>query len=479
MNTNEEKNIADVESASGEEVVSHPQKKLSRGALIGIIAGAAAVLVAVVVLIILLGGGKNKCEHIDADDDYLCDKCGEHFDDGDEEVIPDVKEAEVNFVVRLDNGDTISGIKFILTRGDAVYTLVSGADGSIKAKIPVGVYEVTYDSETIPEYCWGETYGVKIEEGTTSAEIKIVDNRPNGTVGKPYPVSADAMDITIAPGEELYYSCRGVSLRYLTIENSDLVVNYDGESYSAIDGIISVGVVSSDVETPIIFSVKNPTSDSISASMEIIAPLGSSDNPIEMTESHATCQLADGESIYYRYLVEKEGVLVLTTPTEGSDILITRNIIVINENGEEEVRNTITEGASAEYAGYIFVKENDEILIRVSYVAPEEEGAPEAQVESEPVEVEFAIAHYAATDDEPAPIDNSQLNIRLDAGASVTFSVKAGMTLSVSVNGEYTLDVSLGGDTVSLGEEITAVEDTTLTITNPNEMMGNLTISTK
>ena len=63
------------------------KKQLPLGALIGIIAGAVAVIVAVILIIVFTGGNADEGEgcigHVDADDDYLCDKCGEHFDDGD------------------------------------------------------------------------------------------------------------------------------------------------------------------------------------------------------------------------------------------------------------------------------------------------------------------------------------------------------------------------------------------------------------
>ncbi len=483
MNNNEEKNLPQNENAEEiTEVNESPKKQLPLGALIGIIAGAVAVVVAVVLIIVLSGNGnENKCDgHVDADDDYLCDKCGEHFDDGDEAVIPEVDKIDVTFTVKLDNGAPLSGVKFILTRGDKTLELTSGADGSVVGSIEAGAYYVTYDHETLPEYCWGETYGVKIEEGTTSAEILIVDNRPDGSANKPYPTSDEATEITIAPGEELYYSCRGTSLRYVTINSSDLIVNYMGETYSAVDGVITVGVSSVDVETPTIFSVKNISDSSVTAVMDVYAPLGSYDNPIELTESSAVAEIPTDKTVYYVYKAEKDGIFVITSPTEGGEILITRNIIRITD-GVEEIVSTITASGSYDSAGYIYVTEGDEIKIGVSYVAPAgdnaetvSEGDDEAETEVNNVELSFAV--YAATEEDPAPILNNGIYIRLDKGASVVFSAEIGTT--VTLNTENDLTLMYNGSEIAEGS-ITITEETRFTVINSTDELAIFTLIIK
>ena len=97
---NEEKNI--VENSVESTDVQPQVKKLSKGALIGIIGGAVAAILVAVILIIALGGKKCKA-HVDADDDYKCDICETDFDDGDE--APEFVSADVTFSVKYDNGN--------------------------------------------------------------------------------------------------------------------------------------------------------------------------------------------------------------------------------------------------------------------------------------------------------------------------------------------------------------------------------------
>lgn len=492
---NEEKKLPEenlpLENANTE--INQEKKKLPLTALIGIIAGAVAVIVAVVLIILLGGkenggntdggnsgdGGDQQCTHVDKDDDYLCDKCGKHFDDGDEVALPDIKSSTVIFTVSLDNGTPLSGVKFVLTRGDKVYELTSGTDGTVSATIDVGSYYVDYDSETLPEYCWGETFGVKVEEGTDALSITVVDNRPDGSTEKPFPTVDEIINIDLAPGEQHYYLCRGTSVKYVTIYNSDLAVIYNDETYYAdADGKIEVGVASSDVDTPILFAVKNISDSHVTDTMQILAPLGSYENPIAVTDSGAVAELADGQSVYYKYTADKNGILVLSTPTVGCEVLITRNIVVINADGEEEILSTITSSADSNTDGTIYVANGDEIVFCISYVAPTPDaGDPASQSDDELVSVEFSVSLYSATAVDPAPVTVNMLDIRLDAGASVVFAIDAGKTVCITSDSGVT--ATLGGVELLIGQEAIATEQTTLSVNNPTDEMGVFKILVK
>ena len=458
------------------------KKQLPLGALIGIIAGAVAVIVAVILIIVFTGGNGDEGEgcigHVDADDDYLCDKCGEHFDDGDEVEIPAVDKINVTFTVKLDDGTPLSGVKFILTRGDKTIELISGMNGIIFAGIEEGAYHVTYDHDTLPEYCWGETYGVKIEKNTSSVDIIVVDNRPDGSAEKPYSASEEKMTIEIAPGEELYYSCHGTSLRYVTVKASDLVVTYDGTTYTAENGVITVGVSSVDVNTPIVFSIKNTSDHTVVADMEIYAPLGSSENPIELTESDAVVEVPAEKTVYYVYKADKDGILVVTTPTIGGEILITRNIVRVTD-GVEEILSTITAECRDSSAGYVYVREGEEIKLGVSYVAPGNDDKVDAQDsnggnDSSVNSVEFSVSLYAATESEPAPVTVDNLYIRLDEGASVVFSAEEGKT--VTVESENAIAISYNGADVQIGEGFVISGEAEFKITNSSEQLAIFTV---
>ena len=314
------------------------EKKLSKGALIGIIGGAVALVALVVVLlVVLLGGSKApECTHVDKDDDYLCDLCGEHFDDGDEAPEqPAVTTNDVTFIVKLDDGTVVPGAKFAIVRGETRIDLVSDANGKATATLEQLAYSIEYDTDTLPEYCIPDTFGFKVEEGTNEITLMVIDNKPNGTMAKPFPVLESEIAVTIGAGQELIYVYRGSSMKILSLNNADVIVAYgDEERGATVENPIYV--VPTDIGKATYFTLKNPTDAEISCTLSFDAPLGSSENPIEVDESGATVT-ANSESIkYYSYTVAKDGVITLYCDNDRNNITITR----ILENDVPEVAQT-------------------------------------------------------------------------------------------------------------------------------------------
>ena len=457
-----------------EELVDTP-KGLSKGALIGIIGGAAALVVAIaVVLIILLSG--NKCTHIDANDDYLCDNCGEHFDDGDEPNVPENDAMSVTFEVHLDDGSSLSGIKFSLVRGDVKYDLVSGADGRASTALPAGTYAVEYDEETMPEYCWGETYGVKVEEGKSIYTIVVVDNRPNGTEEKPFPTTDEFTEVTVDAGAEIFYSYRGTSATFILIKDSNLVVYYSGNVYTAINGEILVELAPNEIGQITLFSIKNNTSNPITASVEMFGRPGTSDNPFVLDGNGATATVGKDQTVYYTWTADKDGVLVLVSPTVGNDIVITRSYVMIIDG--EEVPIPITSGTGGGMYAYSYVSAGDVIEIGVSYVTTDADG----NISDDDVthDVEFSIYTYEGTESDPIPVYDDEIYLSVDAGAELVFAIANGETIEISTDDSIT--VTNNGAEIIQNNGVYSIigdENTLVKISNNSDNFARLALERK
>ena len=465
----DEKNPSQNESVEENNEIQEPKKSgLPLGALIGIIGGAVAVIVAVV-LIILLSGNKNgtPCEHVDADDDYLCDRCGEHFDDGDE-AADIVDKVDVSFIVKFEDGSVLSGAKFVLTRNDQTYEFVSGADGSVKGTVKIGKYYLDFDHETIPEYCLCNTPGLDIKEDTTTVELVIVDNTPDGSSKNPFPFVDGAMEVTAAPGEEIYYSCHGTGLRYVSINSDALVINYDGNTYSADEnGVVTIAISSANVEAPVIFSVKNISDSEITAEMNLYAPIGSSDNPRETEGGSVTAIVHNEKTEFYLYVAEKDGILVVNSSTIGSSISLERYIVVVTEEGTEEI--IPIQAGSLNGSAYIYVNHGEEIKIGISLVTPKNAVEnPVAEDDSKSFKVDFEINVYDGSEAEPVPVFGNEINIRLEANQSLVFESQLGKNICIS-NGKG-LDLVYNNASVQAGQNeklsVTLTDNTRFTVIN-------------
>lgn len=337
------------------------------------------ILLIVISLVLTLASCTKECEHRDADDDYLCDECGEHFDDGDEagENQGNSEETKVSvlFRVSLDDGTPLSYVKFTLTRRDMDTQLVSGADGSVQTELVVGIYSVSYEYDNLPEACLPNTFSFKVEEGTTEIVLEIVNNTPDGSATKPFPVSESETEITLSAGEEHYYNYRGSSVKYLSVDSNGVVVNFNDTSYSLDAGNMPL-TISPAIGEETVFSIKNTTKSEVKFTLFLEAPEGSYENPIQLDEKNGSCVVNCDSVVYYTWTAYADGVLTLTSDNERNNILVRKIIeedvpVDRQTNGELTVSmevasgDVITIGVSALEAGINY--ENQEYDIEISF----------------------------------------------------------------------------------------------------------------
>ncbi len=420
--------------------------------------------------------GCEKCEHRDADDDYNCDECGEHFDDGDEQNQGGnggegntESKPKVTFTVRLDNGSTVAGVKFTLTRNNESVDLVSGADGTVVAELDLGLYAVSYDYDSLPEFCWPDTVGVKIEERTDSVTIDIVDNRPDGTAKKPYFISENETEITVPAGGEVFYNIRVASTRYIRVHHDGAVINYNGESYAAKDGVAELVIHhdSSDVANGL-FSVKNTTDSEFTVILEVAAALGSIENPIELDGSISSVTVSPEILIYYSWTADKDGFLVLTSPTERNSISISTVL-----PGDLVVSSQTSGGPAA----YLPVNKGDKVTLGFSLMSPtDEELKEDSSLATKALDVEFALNVYAGTADDPVPVLKDVIDISLYAGQSVVLSSETGKL--VTVNDTDPISLAQGGNTVTNenGAIVTTLTEPIFTLINGSDHLNGIII---
>ena len=465
---NEEKKLPTSEtevkdSTKNEEKVSvtnkDTPKKLSKGALIGIIVGGVVLVAAVVILVVLLSGGK--CDsHIDANFDFVCDNCGqplENKENGNAEGNPDGgnpdggnpdggntgngntdggntggdsenQGIEVTFKVLIDNTTTASGVKFTLKRGTNEYQLESGEDGTVKFTLGVGSYEVEFDYETLPEYCTFETEKIKVTADTVNIDINLVDNRPDGSQNKPFYTSEDPMEITLAPGQELFFNYRGSNETYIRVYHENAVICFNGEETAAVDGIAEYLLVPDSEDRITKFSVKNVSDSEITATVEVIAPEGTMDNPHEITGNIIEATIPAESEVYYRWTADKDGILVVFTSTLDSNVSVTKvleNLVPISSS---------TNGSNYTY---ISVKSGDSITICVSALAPTEEKANknngnEGSGDTKTVDITVDLVIVEGSEADPVPVLKDGIDLTFDGAESFVFRGEVGQTISIS-----------------------------------------------
>ena len=365
MENNNEILETKTEEVAAEEIV--PAKKKLPWWIFAII-GVAVVAVVAVVLILVLGG--NKCEHIDKNDDFLCDECGAECDDGLEIIT-----STVTFELKDEAGAPMAGIKFTVKSKSTSekYDLITGADGKASVTLPVGNYTVDYDysdSEnnyigTIPEGFQANLPELRVNADTASVAVTVIDNNPNGSAERPYLVSDDVFAISIGAGEEIFYTCRVATFRKMKIDDAGIVVVYGEATYAGGEEFI----ITNDTTEPNFmasFSVKNESSEKIETEIVTIYEPGSRENPfIAEGNTSITVNLEKGETVYYKWTYDDRCILKATTSASRCPVKLSKIEIKVGENGEEleipKESDTFEDDSER-----IVVYENEEIFIRIS-----------------------------------------------------------------------------------------------------------------
>lgn len=331
----------------------------------------------------------------------------EAITDGETQKNETVKQCTVS--VKLDNGNSISGANITLKLGQNEYKLVSGEDGTAKAELPVGKYSVSYDYDSLPSGCYPDTDSVEVAEDTSEIVLTIIDNNPNGSKEKPFYVVDDVTALSLGAGSEIYYIYRGAAVRYLTIENNGVSVVYKGTEYKAENGKVTVTITPQMGEMTS-FSIKNNTDAEIETEMSMLSPEGSMENPFNLEGNFAEVSVPADGAVYYKYVAEKSGILVVSSASELNNISLT--------NSNTYAVTSFTEGGAGTYMP---VSEGDAVIIAVSSTDSENAAV-----------IDLKVNCYVGSAEDSVPVIDESIEISLSAGATVSFFAETGKTVTLS-----------------------------------------------
>ena len=330
---------------------------------------------------------------------------------------PEIVTRQYTVSFKLDNGNVLPDAKVTFKQGENEYPLVSGKDGTATIELAIGKYSISYDYDSLPAGCYPETTSVDLTADALEITLIVVDNNPNGSPAKPFYIMEDVTALSLEVGSELHYVYRGAAVRYLTIESNGVSVVYKGEEYKAENGKVTV-VITPKMGEMTSFSVKNNTAAKIESSLSMLSPEGSMENPHKLTGNLAEASVPAGEAVYYAYVAEKSGMLVVSSENALNNIALT--------NSNTYAVTSFTAGGKGTY---IAVSKGDTVIITVSSTDSEHAAV-----------IDVHVSCYAGTAEDPVPVINDSIEITFSAGSAITFFAEVGKTVSFS-NQSVTLKV--------------------------------------
>ena len=281
------------------------------------------------------------CEiHKDEDENGICDVCKEVI----LEIPKGPEEVNVSFTVKDQDGVTVPSVKIAFVekgKTDAVAVVgTSGTDGKFTAKLFTATYtlDCNYDVDSIGYY-FLDTTEIKIEEGKTELDIILINNTPNGTEDRPYPLSVGDNEITIPAGKSYHYIVyRAVNL-IASIEASGIKVMYGDAQYTPdSENKINFAFNGTDTNSVENLVIENTTSEEITFNVAINSAPGTLGNPYTVEELGVEVSkdgITSKDIIYYSYTATFTGTLTLTVTSEGTNAAMASNykqVTTISEN---------------------------------------------------------------------------------------------------------------------------------------------------
>ncbi len=319
-----------------------------------------------------------------------------------------------------------------------VATLTTDESGKVSVKLVKGEYYAKFE---LPEYHLYSQGVVKLENGDIS--VVVTNNTPNGTEARPYPLT-DNNDIKLGANQTVYYAAYGGG-RNILIENAQgLKFTYEGEEPLEADEenkIYFKMPVIDDTNTNDrgrTVKLENTTDEEKSYVLTIYSDKGASDNPYDVVlDEDVEITVMKGSTVYYRYVAQKSGMVVVYCETEKN------NISCYNIK-----TNAATEFSNGEICSYIYANQGDEIQIRVASNADKNYN-----------KVKFKTSHYAGTEEEPIPLYKNDNVFKLAKSQELCFVAGVGVESKLNVSGDsYKLTID-GNEYTNLTAEEVLVED--------------------
>ena len=212
----------------------------------------------------------------------------------------------------------------------------------------------------------------------TTSEQLPADTNPageeilgEGSEGKPYlEIPDENMTVTtvaVPAGGALYYDIYRVGGMILVINDANAYVEYNGDRYDAVDGVVEIWLENALASDAVSFVFGNNGSSDSSFYVEFLTPTGSYMNPtiIETMGEDIQISLEEGNDTghYYKYYAEQTGTIRFYLTASVDSLIVVTN----NRNSAQRSNDTddlLTDENGESYIE-IDVEEGDELIITV------------------------------------------------------------------------------------------------------------------
>lgn len=147
--------------------------------------------------------------------------------------------------------------------------------------------------------------------------------------------------VKIAAGKSVYYGLYRVGGKYLTIEDANAYVIYDGKKYEANNGKVSFQVGNALASEMVMFEIGNKGTSAATFTLKFVNLSGSYANPEQISSvanQNKSLEKGNETGHYYKYVAEKTGKLrfYIDSATKECELSVTNNSTSMNRTFEAD-----------------------------------------------------------------------------------------------------------------------------------------------
>ena len=358
----------------------------------------------------------------------------------------------------------------IATVGETVLKLSEAEDGVLTVDIPA------WETVLI------QVLALPGEDGTCpAADIRIQCQLENtsGTKENPIIISGEFPIVTdvLEPKTEAYYSVFGAGGMILTIEDPDAYVIAGEETWTAVDGVVTGEVVSTNPREPVLIAVGNSGEAGKSFTVNFAFKPGNMMNPDQLLlDAYNTAVIAAGsaDGYWYTWTAEEEGILTITLP-DGHWMYLVNNITQgvygeLQYSDAEEAVNIVE----------LEVAAGDELNLMVCTYDP----ANPYEIPAGELPVYATFGTKAGTRENPIWLTDLETVVPAAPGQNVYCNlVMSGVTMTVTGEGAFTVTydavthTAVDGVVTIAGLNASRFEPDPMILTNQGTEAGEYTIT--
>ena len=322
---------------------------------------------------------------------------------------------EISYVITVKDqeGTVVSNAKITIVDGNdnQIATLTTDENGQANITLANGTYYANVTD--LPEYHLCEDM---IAMDTSDFLIEVINNTPNGTPSRPYPVDEET-EIKLDANATVYYIIYGGDRNFLIENANDLIVTYGSDEPREADeeNKISFKMPPTDASSrAVIVKFENKASEEKTYTLSIFSDKGAFDNPFDVVLGQSEkVTVATEQIVYFKYIAEKDGMVVVYSESVANSIYFYNT-----------TKMTVSSNTMGSKCEYIYANKGDEVMVYVS-----------SNGENNYNKVEFTVNQYEGTEEDPIPLYKNESSFMLQANQSLSFQVKLEGTFDVTVEG--------------------------------------------